>query len=68
MIFATLSFHNVMDDIPKHIRQPHVATVVTVGEFQVIQAQEVENRRVDIVHVHGVMNGVHAKVIGTTIA
>ena len=64
---ASRSRHNVVDHITEHIGQAHVAAVVAVGELEVVQTEQMQNGRVDVVDVHGVMDGVHAEVIGAAV-
>src|SRR5205814_6208804 len=47
-----------------HIGQPEIAAAVVEGEFLVIEAQQVKNRRVQIMHMHTVLNGVVSEFIG----
>src|SRR5437773_5331230 len=46
-----------------HIRQTIVAPLETIGQFRVIEPEEVKNRRVQIVHVNFVFHRVEAEVI-----
>src|SRR5690606_19729910 len=43
---------DVVDDVAVDVRQPEVAALVTIREAAVIDAEEVEDRRVEIVDVH----------------
>ena len=43
--------------IPIHIGQPEIAAGVAVGELLVIQAKQGENRGVQIVNVHRIVDG-----------
>src|SRR2546430_17486380 len=53
----TLSLHDalpisgkdVLDDFPVDVRQPEVAAGVAVGELRVVEAEEVEEGRVEVV-------------------
>src|SRR6266511_2878585 len=47
-----------------HVGQPEVTAVVTVSQFLVVDAQQVENRRVQVVHVDFVGGGLVAKIVG----
>src|SRR5438445_13457980 len=47
----------------RHVRQPHVASLVAIGEAEVVKAEEMEQRRVQIVHVHRVLLHVEAEVV-----
>ena len=53
------SSNNVVNHIPKNIGQAHIAAVVTVSKFEVIQPKKMKNGRVNIMNVHGVVDGIH---------
>jgi hypothetical protein len=46
------SRQQLADDFPVHIRQPEVPTLALVGQPLVIDAQAMQHRRLQIVHVH----------------
>ena len=46
-----------------HIREPVIAALETVGHFEVIDAEQVQNRRVQVVDMDLVLDGVKAKLI-----
>ena len=50
-----------------HIRQPVVAAFKAVGELRVINAQAVQHRRVEVMHVDRVLRDVLAKVVSRAI-
>ena len=52
--------HHVAGDVG----QPEIAAAVAVGEPRVIEAQQVQHRRVQIVHVHRVLHGFEAEFVG----
>ena len=41
-----------MHDVSVHVRQSEVATDVAVGQSRVVDPEEVENRRVEVVDVY----------------
>ena len=50
--FATpLSFQEVGDHVPVHVGQPAVDAVVPHGQLRVVDAEQVQDRRVDVVHL-----------------
>ena len=50
-----------LDHIPVHIGETEVAALITVGELLVIEAHQFQNRGVQVMHVHLVLNGLVAK-------
>ena len=52
--------------MPKYISQPEITARMAVGEFFMIDAQQVQKRGVDIVDMHLVTLGIEAVVIGGT--
>ena len=40
---------DLRDQRAVHVRQPHVAAVVAIRQFRVIQAEQIEHRRVEVV-------------------
>ena len=49
-----------------HIRQTEVAALIAVGEAFVVEAQQMQNRGVEIVDLHRRLGDVHAEVICAT--
>ena len=60
---ALLSEYLTHDLSPIH-RRPFVATVVGVGQAEVIEAHEVEDGRVNVVYVDWVFRGAKADFVG----
>src|SRR6266567_35295 len=56
--------HDVMDDLPGSVGQPEITPAVGVGELQVVYAEQIEDSGVEIVHVHGLLHGLIAEVVG----
>ena len=52
-----------MDHLTGHIGQPEVTAGITVGEAFVIDAQQVQNRGVQIVDVDSIMDGAKTEVV-----
>jgi len=46
-----------------HVRQPEVAARVTVCQARVVEAQQMQDRRVQIMHMDLVLDGLVAEVI-----
>src|SRR5205807_10384212 len=51
-----------------HVSQPEIAAGVTEDQVFVIQAEQVENRRLQIVHVDLVLHDMEAKLIGSAVS
>ena len=47
-----------------HIRQAEIAALEMVGELGVLDAEEMQNRRVQIVNVNFVLGGMEAELTG----
>src|SRR4051794_33363429 len=61
-----LSDH-VFHDIPHHIGEPEVAAIDAIRELLVIEPEERENRRMEIVRVHLVLGRARAEFIGRSV-
>ena len=46
------------------VGQPHVAALEQVGQLAVVQAEELEDRGVEVVDVHAVLDGAEAEFVG----
>src|SRR6266542_3597892 len=55
------------NNLAVHVGQPEVASAVAVGELCVIQAQQVQNRGVQIVDVNLVLHGLEAEIVGSAV-
>src|SRR5438445_1536926 len=49
-----------------HVRQPEVTTLKTIRELRVIEAEQMENGRVQVMHVDFVRGCVKTEIIGLT--
>src|SRR5262249_25306964 len=59
--------HDLPNHHPMHIGQPKIASRVAIRQPLVIESQEVQDRRVQIVHVDAVLLGGEAEVVGGTV-
>ena len=57
------SRQNRRNDLPRHIRQPIVPTLIPIDQFFVVDAEEVERRRVQVVDMNRVLRDVVAEVV-----
>src|SRR6266487_3653409 len=55
--------NNLMDDLSMHIRESERAALVAIGQPLVVEAQQMQHRGVQIVHVHRLLDDVVAKFI-----
>src|SRR6187401_3188153 len=55
---------DVLHDAAAHVGEAEVAAAVAVGQALVVDAHEVQNRRVQVVDVDLVLDGVPAEVVG----
>jgi len=53
-----------MQHIAMHIRQPEVASLVAIRQARVLQAEQVQDRRLQVVRVDGVRADVEAELVG----
>ena len=49
---------------PKHIRQPEIPALESIGELGVLEAQKPKNGRVHVVNVDGVGRCIETEVVG----
>ena len=50
-----------------HVGEPEVAATVAVGEFRVIESEQVQHRGLQVVHVHRLLHGLEAELVGGAI-
>src|SRR3954466_15242797 len=55
---------DVVDYGTGHVGEAEIAAAVAIGQLRVIDAEQVENRRVEIVDVHRLVNSLEAEVVG----
>src|SRR5205807_3750362 len=59
-----ISTQDLLDYPARHVRQPVVAPGVAVRQLLVVQAEEMEQRGVQVVDVDLVLDGVPAELVG----
>ena len=64
--FETSREDRLVDD-SLDVGQPHVAAGVAIGQALVVEPEQVEDRRVQIVHVHRVLDGLVAELVGLAV-
>ena len=65
---VNLSCENLADDVSTDVGQAEIAAGVAIGQLLVVQAQQVQDRRVQIVDVDLVFDGVIAVFVGGAVA
>jgi hypothetical protein len=58
---------DIVNDVSGYVRQPEITAAVTIRQFGVIDAEQIQNRGMDIVYVNGLFNGLEAKIIGRAV-
>ena len=58
---------NLADDIPTHASQPRVHAGIEVSQPGVIKTHQVEDSRMQIVHMHSVFDCRKSKFVGRTV-
>ena len=58
------SANQLLDDLAVDVGQPEVAAGVAVGELLVVEAQQMEDRGVQVVDVDLVLDGLEAELVG----
>ena len=61
------SGQDVGDDVAEHVGEPEVSAGVAVGELFVVQAEQVQDGGVQVVHVDLVGDGVVAELVGRAV-
>src|ERR1700732_2078791 len=61
------SDQDVFDHIPSHIRQAVIPSAMAKGELRVIEAEAMQDSRVELVDVALVLNDLHAEVVGPAV-
>ena len=67
-MLARLLGEHLAKHISVHVGQPEIATLKTQRELFVIEAKKVEHRRMEVVHVYGLLGDVVAVVVGRAVA
>src|SRR5215831_12400911 len=55
--------HDLWNQLPVHVREPHIAAIETIREFCMIQAEEVQHRSVQVVDRHHLLFRFEAEFI-----
>ena len=58
---------NALDDVSIHVRQAEIASGIAVGETCVIETQQMQHGRVQVVHWDAIFDGVISVVVGVAV-
>jgi len=61
------SGQDLSDHVPMHVREAIVSPEKSVGQTEVVDPQQMQNRRVEIVDVHGIFDDIVGKVVGAPV-
>src|SRR5262245_42185158 len=61
---AARSSKKVFHNLAMHVREPEVATGVTKGQPLVVEAEQVKDRGVQVVNMHGFFHGLVTELVG----
>jgi hypothetical protein len=64
---ATESRDDFAHHFAMHIREPEIAACVAVGEFLVVEAEELQDCRVQVVDVDGFFHGLESELVGRSV-
>ena len=53
--------------LPVHVGEPEVAAAVAERQFLVVDPHQVQDRGVQVVHVHAVLDGIHPEFVGRSV-
>src|SRR5690349_17255101 len=56
-----------MQHIAGYVGEPEIAAAVTVRQFRVLDAEQVQDGGVDVVHVDRLLDGLEAEVVGSAV-
>src|SRR5262249_6463894 len=59
--------NNLVNHVARNVREPEVAAAVTIGQLRVIDAEQVKDRRVQIVYVDRFLDGLEPEVVGRAV-
>ena len=62
--FISESANNIAHYVSVNVGQPKIPARIAVSELLVVKTHQVENRRVKVVHVDGVLRHIHPELIG----
>src|SRR4051794_9829949 len=58
---------DILQHVAMHIRQPEIAALMAVRQAGMLQAQEVQDGRLEVVRVNGVAADVETELVGTAV-
>src|SRR5262249_19999947 len=67
-LYLQLSGQNGFHDTAVHVRQPEIAALITIREPGMVDAQAMQQRGVEVVHMHWRLDDVVAIIVGRAVA
>src|SRR2546426_10633398 len=61
------SRYNWLNHIPGHIGQPEIAPAVAISEARVIETHQVQDGRMQVMHVDGILHGFVSELVGAAV-
>ena len=61
------SRNEILDDFSGYVGQPEIAALKTVGQPSVVESEQVENRRVNVVNVHRFLDRLENELVGSAV-
>ena len=58
---------DIRNDLAVDVGQPEITPRVAVGQALVVEAHQSQQRRVQVVHVDGVIDGLEAELVGRAV-
>ena len=51
-----------------HIRQAEIPAAVPIRQLGMVESHEMQNRRVQVMHIHPILNGMYADIISGSVS
>lgn len=62
------SRQDVVNELAVHIGQSIITTLETIGQLFVVEPKQVQNGRVQVMHVHRVLRDIEPQLIGLSVS
>ena len=62
-MYSTLS-DQIVQDLAGDIGQTEITAAIAIRQLSMLDAEQIENRRVNIVYVNGLIDGLEAEIVG----
>src|SRR5215471_8113337 len=57
----------IVQDVAGNVGETEIAAAVTIGKFLVVDSQQIQNRRVNIVNMSGFFDGFEAELVSSAV-